>query len=219
MLMSKITDKYVSAGNFPDWLNRFKRSLKNGSGMNVNCDDCNACCRASQFIHIKPEETKSIARIDKKLLFPAPGLPKGNLVMGYNETGCCPMLKNGICSIYQDRPITCRTYDCRLFAAAGIWAGGKEKYLVNRQVRRWRFSYKNTLDREKHLAVISAANFLKRNKRIFPTGTISGNPIHLAIMAVKCHTVFLRPDHLGTKPEIIQKINTAARGFDKKPLK
>jgi Fe-S-cluster containining protein len=211
--MGKIDVKQISAGNFSLWLKRFQTALKNESGMDVKCGDCNACCRASQFIHIKPEEKATLAGIDKRLLFPAPGLPKGNLVMGYNGTGCCPMLKNGICSIYQDRPITCRTYDCRLFAAAGILAGGKEKYLVNRQVRRWRFSYKNALDREKHLAVISAADFLKRNKRIFPTGTISGNPIQLAIMAVKCYAVFLERHRSQTKAEIAQRVITSVKRF------
>jgi len=217
--MDKKDVKQISAGDFSDWLNRFKRSLKNGSAMKVNCGYCNACCRASQFIHINPEEKATLAGIDKRLLFPAPGLAKGNLVLGYTGTGCCPMLKNGNCSIYQDRPITCRTYDCRLFAAAGILAGGKEKRLINRQARLWRFSYINITDRRKHQAIVSAAAFLKKYKRILTPETISSNSIHLAIMAVKCHTVFFKPDRLGTKPEIIQKIITAVKDFDKKPLK
>lgn len=216
--MNKIADKYISAGSFSDWLKRFRRSLRTGSGMKVNCGDCNACCRASQFIHIRPDETRTIARIDKRLQFPAPGLPKGNLVLGYDDQGCCPMLKGGRCSIYDNRPMTCRTYDCRLFAAAGIPAGGGEKRLVNRQVRRWRFSYKNGSDRKKHQAILSAAAFMKKNKKILPPGTVSGNPIRLAIWAVKCYSVFLKPDDLGTKSNAIRKI-IALKCFDGKSRK
>ena len=36
--------------------------------------------------------------------------------MGYDERGHCPMLVDGDCSIYEHRPRTCRTYDCRVFA-------------------------------------------------------------------------------------------------------
>jgi len=212
--MDKMTDKNISAGNFSSWLSRFERSLKTGSGLNVACGDCNACCRASQFIHIRPEETATISRIDQRILFPAPGLPKGNLVLGYDGKGCCPLLKNGNCSIYDYRPATCRIYDCRLFAAAGIPAGGREKRLVNHRVRRWRFTYKDALDRRKHQAIVSSAAFLKRHKRIFPAGTISGNPIQLAIMAVKSHKIFLGTNRPKARTEIAQKIISAAKEFD-----
>ncbi|MFA6001077.1 MAG: hypothetical protein WC828_03075 [Thermoleophilia bacterium] len=41
--------------------------------------------------------------------------------------GCCPMLIDGGCSIYEHRPLTCRIYDSRVFAAAGIVAGGDDR--------------------------------------------------------------------------------------------
>jgi Fe-S-cluster containining protein len=72
------------------------------------------------FIHISPEETRTIQRIPRELLFPAPGKPKGHVLMGYTDQGYCPMLVAGECSIYEDRPQTCRDYDCRVFAATGI---------------------------------------------------------------------------------------------------
>ncbi|MDQ7797736.1 MAG: YkgJ family cysteine cluster protein [Candidatus Edwardsbacteria bacterium] len=204
--ISNIEEKRPPAGQFSAWLRRFRKALKNETGINVKCGDCNACCRSSQFIHVKPGETETIARIDKRLLFPAPGLPRGNMVLGYDKDGCCPMLIKGQCSIYEDRPITCRNYDCRIFAAAGINAGGKEKELVNQQVRRWRFKYKDALDRRQHSAVMAAAEFLKENARIFPAGSLSGNPSQLAILAIKCYDVFLRPDLLRNKKETVQKM-------------
>ena len=53
------------------------------------------------------------------LRFPRPGRPKGHVVLGYDEHGRCPMLGDHGCTIYEHRPRTCRTYDCRVFAATG----------------------------------------------------------------------------------------------------
>ena len=40
--------------------------------------------------------------------------------MGFDERGRCPMLTDAGCSIYAHRPRTCRTFDCRVFTAAGL---------------------------------------------------------------------------------------------------
>jgi hypothetical protein len=40
--------------------------------------------------------------------------------MGYNDKGECPMFVENKCSIYSDRPRTCRVYDCRIFSATKI---------------------------------------------------------------------------------------------------
>ena len=51
------------------------------------------------------------------------------------------MLIDNRCSIYEHRPQTCRTYDCRIFAATGVRLDDDEKELIARQTRRWRFSF------------------------------------------------------------------------------
>lgn len=38
--------------------------------------------------------------IPAELLFPAPGLPKGHVLLGYDANGHCPMLAEGGCSIF-----------------------------------------------------------------------------------------------------------------------
>lgn len=73
------------------------------------------------FIHIKPEEAEAIQRIPRALLFPAPGRPKGHLLMGYDGEGRCPMLAGDECSIYEHRPQTCRDYEAS--AAEDLRAG------------------------------------------------------------------------------------------------
>src|SRR2546421_6542963 len=104
----------------------------------VPCTGCTACCPSPQFVHIAPDETDTLAHVPAELLFPAPLLPAGHVVLGYDERGHCPMLVDGRCSIYEHRPRTCRTYDCRIFAAAGIDA---DKELIVARARRWRVTY------------------------------------------------------------------------------
>jgi len=72
-------------------------------------------------------------------------------------TGCCIIKKRSLsyvyfwkCRIYTQRPLTCRKYDCRIFVAAGIAAGGAEKVLINQRVLRWKFSYSTQHDRVTH---------------------------------------------------------------------
>ena len=68
----------------------------------------------------EPDEADALAHVPVALRFPAPGLPKGHVVLPYDERGHCPMLVDGACSIYEHRPRTCRTYDCRIFAVTGV---------------------------------------------------------------------------------------------------
>ena len=117
----------LPAGCFSSWLRCTRLGLIKENEAFVQCGECNACCASSYFIHIRPDETQTLTAIPKALLFPAPGLPKGNVLMGYNEHGCCPMLTGGKCSIYEHRSQTCRSYDCRIFTAAGIIPDEAEK--------------------------------------------------------------------------------------------
>ncbi len=184
----------ISAGAFSSWLKEVRHSLITEKGINVNCGDCNACCTSSYFIHIQPQETKTLAKINKQLLFPAPGLPKGNVLMGYDENGNCPMLLNNHCSIYKNRAITCRNYDCRIFTAAGIDPGGSDKSLIKKRTDQWQFEYPTPTDLEEHLAVKNAAHFIKNHAHCFPNGAIPQTPPQLAILALKVYTVFLLDD-------------------------
>lgn len=129
----------LPAPRFSAWLADTRRALAEEADADVPCGDCTACCTSSYFIHVRPDDKAALARIPKKLLFAAPGLPKGHKVMGFDQRGHCPMLVDGRCSIYDDRPRTCRTYDCRVFAATGLQAGEADKARINAQAARWRF--------------------------------------------------------------------------------
>jgi uncharacterized protein len=101
---------------FTEWLDAFDPAAE----ADVPCGACTACCTSSQFVHIDPDENDTIAHVPAELRFRAPGLPKGHFVLGYDEHGRCPMLVDGDCSIYEHRPRTCRSYDCRVFAVTGV---------------------------------------------------------------------------------------------------
>lgn len=181
----------LPAGDFSSWLRTTRTTLAEQGSADVPCGECIGCCTSSYFIHIGPGESQALRRIPKKLRFPAPGLPKGHVVLGYDANGRCPMLADGKCSIYEDRPQTCRSYDCRVFPAAGIEAGDDGKELINQRVRRWRFSYPTEGDREEHLAVQAAATYLQEHAGCFPDGFVPGNPAQLAVLAVKVYDAFV----------------------------
>jgi uncharacterized protein len=128
--------------------------------------------------------------------------------------GSCPMLKERKCSIYAQRPQTCRDYDCRIFAAAGIAAGGEDRSVINRRVSEWRFTYHTDGDLAAHAAVRLAAAFIKEKRDSFP-GRVPTAPTGIAVLAIKVYTVFLDPETLATNDQdIARAIIEASRAFD-----
>lgn len=191
--------RHFHAGGFSSWLGRTRRMLAKQNGTKVPCGKCNACCRASYFIHIRPEESRTLAHIPKKLLFPTPFLPKGNLLLGYDKNGHCPMLVEGKCSIYAFRPLACRNYDCRIFHATDIAPDDDGNGLINKRVVRWKFTYPTTDDRIRHQAVKNAVAFIREHAACFPNGAIPAKASQLAILAIKVYDLFLRKSRSSSK--------------------
>ena len=176
-------DRELAAGDFSSWVTGMQGAIRGDNESDVPCDGCTACCTSSQFVHIEPDETDTLAHIPAALLFPAPLRPRGHVVMGYDERGHCPMLVDDRCSIYEHRPRTCRTYDCRVFAAAGIEIDDDGKALIAQRVRRWRFSYPTPTDRERHDAVKAAAASLASSGDLLATSR--------AVRAIEIYDAFL----------------------------
>jgi hypothetical protein len=208
----------LPAGRFSSWLRRTRSAQVSEDGADVPCGECTACCTSSYFIHIRPEETQTLTRIPGELLFAAPGLPKGNVLLGYDENGRCPMLRDDKCSIYEHRPLTCRTYDCRVFTAAGIAA---DRALITQRARRWKFSHSTKDDRDQHSATQAAARFLQEHAVCFPGGAVPGDPAHVAILAIRVYDVFLRNNDESGKtgrvspdPEVAKAVMEADEKFE-----
>jgi uncharacterized protein len=181
----------LAAGPFSSWVRDLQHAVRGERDADVPCGTCTACCTSSQFVHIGPDEHETLARIPAALLFPAPRLPSGHVLLGYDERGHCPMLIDHMCSIYEDRPKACRTYDCRVFAAAGLDVTEDDKVDIARRVRRWRFSYAGPSDRRRHDAVRSAAGFLASHPELLPPGIAATNQTQLAVLALEVHDLFL----------------------------
>lgn len=204
----------VDAGHFGAWLEEFRASLRGHGGTRVPCGTCTGCCISSYSILVRPEDTEALAVIPAHLLTNAPTLGAGVKAMGYLPDGTCPMLQAGRCSIYTHRPQTCRDYDCRVFAAAGIEAG-ENKTVINQRVREWRFTYENESDREAHRAIRAAAAFIRAHCERLPEYRLPKSPSGIAVLATKSYEVFLSAaDEERDPTEIARAIVEASRAFD-----
>ncbi len=184
----------LPAGGFSEWLDGMRTALRGEQDSDVPCGGCTACCRSSQFIHIGPEETDALEHIPTALLFPAPQMPRGHVLMGYDARGACPMLTDVGCSIYEHRPRTCRTYDCRVFAATGVAPDDPGKTAIAARVAQWRFDVATPDDRRAEDALRSAVRFLRDHADQLPEGSAPETPTRLAVMAVEIVDRFLALD-------------------------
>jgi Fe-S-cluster containining protein len=186
----------LPAGDFAPWLHAMEGALAGEHGADVPCGTCTACCTSSQFVHIGPDEADTLAHVPRALRFPAPGLPPGHVLLGYDERGHCPMLVDGACSIYAHRPRACRTYDCRVFPAAGVEPEA-DKVLIAARAQRWRFGHPTDGDRRAHAAVRAAATYLDVRAAELPDDAAPRTATQRAVMAVEAHRAFLD----GRQPE------------------
>jgi|SRR5882672_2168478 len=207
----------LPAGSFSEWLRAMGDALGGSAGMDVACGDCVGCCTSSYFIKVRAHETRALAAIPAEHVSPVPGRTNGDQHMGYLPNGHCPMFGDGGCTIYQDRPETCRTYDCRVFTATGMKAGGDDKSVINERVASWRFDYPAPQDDAEQRALLAAANFIRQHPIRFPNGRVPSRPSEVAVLAVKAYRVFLRATEspVLSDAEISAAIIEACREFDR----
>ena len=186
-----IDDDTLAAGEFGNWITDMQLALRGEQDATVPCGDCTACCTSSQFVHIAPDETETLARIPDALHFAAPRMPRGHVLLGYDERGHCPMLVDGACSIYEHRPRTCRTYDCRVFPAAGVEDDDESKQRITLRARRWRFDYATPNDETRHAAVVAAATYLQEQAEGLDERDRPMTTTQLAVLAVEIHDLFV----------------------------
>jgi len=170
----------LDAGPFGRWLDDVRAAIRGEHDADVACGSCVGCCSSSQFVHIGPEESSPLAHIPAELLFPAPGMRKGTMVMGYDDSGRCPMLGEAGCTIYDHRPRTCRTYDCRVFPAAGVFPEEPEKALVAQRARRWEFQHPSPADRARHDVVLAVAVTLRSQHPDVPATPLAVRAVSVA---------------------------------------
>lgn len=184
----------LAAGDFSAWMTEVQQAIRGERSSDVPCGGCTGCCTSSQFIHIAPDETDTLAHIPAAMLFPAPRLPRGHVLVGYDQHGHCPMLIDNACSIYAHRPRTCRTYDCRVFPAARVELDDADKGAIARQTRRWQFSFESPNARVQHDAVSAAAAHLLQHRQLLADDAVPANTTQLAVLAIEVHDAFVEHD-------------------------
>jgi uncharacterized protein len=199
-------DTDLNAGDFSRWLTGMRAALRGEQDSDVPCNGCTACCTSSQFVHIGPDEADTLAHIPPELLFPAPRMPSGHVVLGYDERGHCPMLVDGACSIYEHRPQTCRTYDCRVFPASGVDPEAEQAPIAQR-VRLWRFTESTPSDRADQDAVRAAAAYVRDHLDGLPEAHRPRTATQLAVLAVELHDLFRRgePDLAAVRAALARR--------------
>lgn len=176
------SDGDLAGPPFTAWLAGMRAALRGEHDADVPCGACTACCRASQFVHIDADETDVLAHIPPALRFPAPGRPRGTVLLGYDEQGACPMLTTAGCSIYDHRPRACRMYDCRIFTATGVDLDDPRQIEVAEQARRWSFTYPSAADRDAQDALREEVGLVRGSA---DSGRDAPGPVEVAVRAVR----------------------------------
>jgi uncharacterized protein len=208
----------LDAGDFGAWLHAAREALRGSAGSRVPCGDCTGCCTSSYSLEVRPADAAALERIPARSLFRALGSTAGNWTVRPNADGTCPMLSCGNCSIYAQRPQTCLDYDCRVFTAAGIAAGGADKAVINQRVAQWRFQFRCDADRQAHAAIGAAATFITNQRAHFAPGAAPLNPLGVAALALRVYPVFMPPGPPDSPAQTARSIVAAAAAFDREGL-
>jgi Putative zinc- or iron-chelating domain len=80
----------------------------------VPCGACTACCHYPAVVVDEKRDRKRLARLLTERS------PDGELVLQRRSDGACVHLGKQGCTVYEQRPAVCRTFDCRVFAAMGL---------------------------------------------------------------------------------------------------
>jgi len=202
----------IDAGGFGPWLEAMRAVLRGERDADVPCGTCVGCCVSSYPIPLRPGDEVARNEVPEQWLI-GPTPPGANWLMGFREDGSCPFLAAGNCSIYANRPQTCRDYDCRIYAAAGLLPDGNRPVIAER-VGAWEFTFSTSQERNAAAAVRRAAQFIRGNQELFPPAMRAGAATAIAVLAVKSHELFLSVEPASGNEELVRKVIEAVRSFD-----
>jgi hypothetical protein len=90
-----------------------------GDAGRVPCGACSACCHYPGIVVDEKRDRKRLAHLLTERS------PNGELVLQRCSDGACVHLGDRGCTVYEQRPAVCRTFDCRVFAAMGLVEQGR----------------------------------------------------------------------------------------------
>jgi uncharacterized protein len=186
--------------------------LRGEAEADVPCDGCVGCCVSSYPIPLRPTDTVALARVpDPYLQWQSGGASSAR--MGFRDDGTCPMLVERRCTIYAERPRTCRDYDCRIYAAAGLLPDG-DRPVIQQRVGEWCFGYADDQARASAIAVQRAAAFIREHAASFPAAVRAHSATAAAVLAVKVYPLFTDGQGAGPVAAQVNAVLEAARTFD-----
>lgn len=216
-LMTDAPVETIDAGEFGAWLLAMTLTLQGHGDNAVPCGDCTGCCSAAWPVALREEDRDLLPLVPAAYLLTVDNAPPGVRYMGYRSDGTCPMLVEQRCTVYARRPQTCRDFDCRLFAAAGMPSAGAGKAMIDRRIRAWRFRYATPAAKAHHEAIMRTAQFITAQRGTAAGQLFPSSPIAIAGIAFKAHTVFLDPNEAPRSTETLtDAILTAAKDFDRR---
>ena len=78
----------------------------------VRCNGCTECCRSGQALFLQPARGDDVESYRHRVLIdPATGSPV--FLLEADAEGRCVYLGDSGCTIYDRRPLLCRSFDCR----------------------------------------------------------------------------------------------------------
>jgi hypothetical protein len=207
----------VNAGSFPAWLAAMRAVLRGEQFAEVPCGSCTGCCVSSYPIPLRSTDQVALERVPARYLHLPVDSAAGMARMGFREDGSCPMLCAGGCSIYNDRPQTCRDYDCRIYAAAGLLPDG-ERPIIRDRILAWRFQFACAEDAAAAEAVLRAADFIRAHAPLFPAAMRASSATAVAVLSVKTYELFLdgrqAPDCSDSPQQGAKQVIEVSRAFD-----
>jgi Fe-S-cluster containining protein len=186
--------------------------LRGEAEADVPCDGCVGCCVSSYPIPLRPTDAVALARVPDRYLQWASGIGQ-SARMGFREDGTCPMLAERLCTIYADRPRTCRDYDCRIYAAAGVLPDGNRP-VIQQRVAEWCFNYEDEQASASAAAVHAAADFIRAHAASFPAAMRAHSATAAAVLAIKVYPLFMEGGDSWPVAERVDAVVEAARSFD-----
>lgn len=208
----------IAAGPFGAWLGAMRAVLKGEQSADVPCGGCAGCCVSSYPIPLRSTDRVALERVPARYLRMPADSAGGLARMGFRDDGSCPLLCASGCSIYSDRPQTCRDYDCRIYAAAGLLPDG-ERPVIRSRVQAWRFAMPTAVEQAAAAAVLRAAEFIRDHATLFPAAMRAGSATAAAVLAVKSYGLFedaeLAPGRNESAQQGVLRVIDAARAFDR----
>ena len=100
----------------------------------VPCDGCRQCCyHLGVDVHPERETPETLAHLQTERR------ENGGLYLRKREDGACVHLGPEGCTVYEHRPIACRSYDCRVYALINVL----DRFDGDRVQQRWTFQPRN----------------------------------------------------------------------------